>query len=139
MSIEENKEVVRRFADEVFNRGNLGVADELLVEDYRQHSIMGLPQGREGFKQFFAGFGQAVSDGEYTIHDLIAEGDKVVLYGTFSATHTGEMQGIPATGRHFDLTAIDIFRLEDGKIVEHWDVVNQMGMLQQLGVIPAPE
>lgn len=138
MENEENKTIVRRFTDEVFNRGNIAVADELLVEDYQQHSVMGVPQGREGFQQFFASFAQTVTDGTYTVHQMIAEDDKVVVHGTVSATHTGEMQGIPTTGKRFELEAIDIFRLRDGKIVEHWDAVDRLGMLQQLGVIPAP-
>jgi len=69
---------------------------------------------------------------------MIAEGDTVVVRGTTSGTQTGAMQGIPPTGKKFTISGIDIFRVVDGKIVEHWDAVDQLGMLQQLGVIPAP-
>lgn len=135
MSPEENKAIVRRLFEEVL-KGNLAIADELIVTDYAQHSVFGVPQGREGFKQFFMGFGAAVPDVSHTIEDMIAEGDKVVVRSTIRGTQTGDLPGIPATGKPFTLTTIDIFRLADGKIEEHWDAADQLGMLQQLGVIP---
>ena len=84
------------------------------------------------------GFAAAVPDARYTVEDMIAEGDRVVSRFTMTGTQTGEMQGIPPTGKQCKVAGIDIFRVVDGKIVEHWDAVDQLGMLQQLGVIPAP-
>ncbi len=133
----ENKAIVRRLFEEVM-KGNLAIADELIVTDYAQHSVFGVPQGREGFKQFFMGFAAAAPDARYTIEDMIGEGDRVVSRFTLTGTQTGEMQGIPPTGKQFNVTGIDIFRVVDSKIVEHWDAVDQLSMLQQLGVIPPP-
>lgn len=135
MSAETNKAVVRRLFEEVM-KGNLSVADELIAEDYAQHSVFGIPDGREGFKQFFMTFAAAAPDAHFVIDDVIAEGDKVVTRLTVTGTQTGALQGIPPTGKTFSMKGIDIFRLVDGRIVEHWDAVDQVGMLQQLGVIP---
>jgi len=137
MSAELNKAIVRRLFEEIM-RGKLAVADELIVEDYTQHSVFGIPNGREAFKQFFMAFGEAVPDAHFDIEDVIAEGDKVVIRLTVSGTQTGALQDIPPTGKKFAMKGIDIFRVVDGKIVEHWDAVDQLGMLQQLGVIPMP-
>lgn len=137
MSAEQNKSIVRRLFEEVM-KGNLAIADELIAEDYAQHSVFGIPDGREGFKQFFMAFAGAVPDARMEIEDVIAEGDRVVTRLTVSGTQTGPLQGIPATGKSFTMKGIDIFRVVDGRIVEHWDAVDQLGMLQQLGVIPVP-
>ena len=137
MSAEENKAIVRRLFEEVM-KGDLSVADELIVEDYAQHSVFGIPNGREGFKQFFMAFAAAVPDARFILEDMISEGDRVVTRVTVTGTQTGALQGIPPTGRTFSMTGIDIFRLLDGKIVEHWDAADQLGMLRQLGAIPMP-
>ena len=137
MSAENNKTIVRRLFEEVM-KGNLAIADELIAPDYAQHSVFGIPDGREGFKQFFMAFAAAVPDAHFVIEDVIAEGDKVVTRLTVTGTQTGALQGIPPTGKKFSMKGIDIFRVVDDKIVEHWDAVDQLGMLQQLGAIPAP-
>ncbi|MGH2523087.1 MAG: ester cyclase [Anaerolineales bacterium] len=137
-STEKNKALVRRFFEEVFNKGNLAVLDELLPDDYIQHSVFGIPSGREAVKQLFAAMGAAFPDAQYTIEDMVAEGDKVVVRGVVLGTHKGAFQGIPATGKQITMSGIDIFRIVDDKLVEHWDAVDQLGMLQQLGVVPAP-
>ena len=137
MSTEMNEAVVRRLFDEI-TKGNLTVADELIAEDYAQHSAFGIPNGREAFKQFFRAFAAAVPDAHFVIEDVIAEDDKVVTRLTVTGTQTGALQGIPPTGKTFSMKGIDIFRVVDGKIVEHWDAVDQLGMLQQLGVVSMP-
>jgi steroid delta-isomerase-like uncharacterized protein len=137
MYAENNKTIVRRLFEEVM-KGKLDIADELLAADYVQHSVFGIPDGREGFKQFFMTFAAAVPDANFVIEDVIAEGDKVVTRFMVTGTQTGELQGIPPTGKKFSMTGIDIFRVVDGKIVEHWDAVDQLGMLQQLGAIHIP-
>ena len=137
MSTEKNKAIVRRLFEEMM-KGNLAIADELIAADYAQHSVFGIPNGREGFKQFFMAFAAAVPDSHFVIEDVIAEGDKVVTRLTVTGTQTGTLRGIPPTEKKFSMRGIDIFRVVDGKIVEHWDAVDQLGMLQQLGVIPMP-
>jgi steroid delta-isomerase-like uncharacterized protein len=137
MSTENNKSIVLRLFEEVM-KGNLAIADELITEDYAQHSVLGIPDGREGFKQFFTAFASAVPDAQFVIDDVIAEGDKVVTRFTVNGTQTGALQGVPPTGKKFSMKGIDIFRVVDGKVVEHWDAVDQLGMLQQLGVITMP-
>lgn len=135
---EENKAIIRRLYEEL-NKGNLNIADELIVEDYAQHSILPVPPGREGFKKFFAAFSAAFPNAHFTIEDMIAEKDKVALRFTGRFTHRGEFMGVHPTGKQMKMTGIDIFRLSNGKIVEHWDEVDQLGLLQQLGIIPPPE
>lgn len=137
MSAERNKSVVQRLFDEVM-KGNLAIADELIAEDYAQHSVFGIPNGREAFKQFFMGFASAVPDAQFVVEDVIAEGDKVVSRFTVTGTQKGALLGIPPTEKKFTMRGIDIFRLKDGKIVEHWDAVDQLGMLQQLGIVSMP-
>lgn len=137
MSTENNKSIVLRLFEEVM-KGNLAITDELMAEDYTQHSVFGIPNGREGFKQFFMAFATAVPDAQFVIEDVTAEGDKVVTRFTVNGTQTGALQGIPPTGKKFSMKGIDIFRVVDGKVVEHWDAVDQLGMLQQLGAIPTP-
>ena len=137
MSAEKNKTIVRRLFEEVM-KGNLAIADELIATEYAQHSVFGIPDGREGFKQFFMAFATAITDAHFVVEDVIAEDDKVVIRLTVSGTQTGALQGIPPTGKKFAMTSIDIFRVVDGKLVEHWDAVDQLGMLQQLGAISIP-
>ena len=136
-SAEKDKAIVSRLFEEIM-KGNLAVADELILEDYAQHSVFGILNGREAFKQFFITFASAVPDAHFEIEDVIAKGDKVVTRLTVSGTQTGELQGILSTGKKFSMKGIDIFRVVDGQIVEHWDAVDQLSMLQQLGVIPMP-
>ena len=131
----ENKRIVKRVYDEL-NRGNLGIADELIVEGYVQHSILPVPQGRKGFKEFFAAFGAAFPDAHFKIEDMIAEGDKVALRFAAEMTHKGTFMGVAPSGKRVRFTGIDIFRLESGKVVEHWDEVDQLGFLRQLGIVP---
>ncbi len=135
MSTEQNKTIVRRLFEEVM-KGNLTIADELIAAEYAQHSVFGIPDGREGFKQFFTNFAAAVPDAHFRLEDVIAEGDKVITRWIVTGTQTGTLQGIPPTGNRFSMTGIDIFRLNEGKLVEHWDSVDQLGMLKQLGAFP---
>lgn len=110
MTAEENKAIIRRLFEEVM-KGNLALADELIAEEYARHSVFGIPPGREGFKQFFMVIAAAVPDAHFVIEDVIAEGDKVVTRFTVIGTQTGALQGIPATGKKFSMTGMDIFRI----------------------------
>ena len=137
-SIEENKAMTRRIF-EVFNTGNLALADELIATNVVDHQAPpGIEPGLAGFKQIVTMFRTAFPDIQMTIEDIIAEGDKVVTRSTMRGTHQGEFMGIPPTGKQFTATAIDIVRFAGGKGVEHWGNSDDLGMLQQLGVIPTP-
>ncbi len=139
MSVEENKALVRRFVEEVQNRGDLAVLGELCAPDFVNHSAPpGVPPTREGLVQLTAVFRPAFPDGRMAIEDMLAERDKVVTRKTFRGTHQGDLMGLPPTGRRVEIGLIDIVRLEDGRVVEHWNAVDNLGLLQQLGAIPAP-
>ncbi len=137
---EENKALFRRFMEEVANQGNIDAVDELVAPDAVEHEELppGTPPGREGVKHFFALLRNAFPDLRVTIDDQIAEGDKVVSRVTLSGTHKGEFVGIPPTGKTVTFGAIDIIRVAGGKLVEHWGVTDNLGLLQQLGVVPPP-
>ena len=137
---EENKSISRRVQEEAFNQGNLAVIDELVAADYVDHDLPpGFPDGPEGYKQLVAMYRAAFPDVQMTIEDVIADGDKVALRWTATGTHQGELMGIPPTNKQVTVTGMDINRLAGGKIAEHWGNFDQMGMMQQLGVIPSPE
>ncbi len=133
MPTEENKAIIRRRVEEIWNSGNLTTADELIVTDYASN---GQAIGREGFKQFVTSVRTAFPDLYFTIEDLIAEGDKVVVRYTGRGTHKGDFSGIPATGKQVIFTGIDLFCIADGKMAEEWLNFDRLGMLQQLGMIP---
>jgi steroid delta-isomerase-like uncharacterized protein len=139
MSAQENKAVARRVAEEIFNGGSLDLADELYAPDYVLHDPS-LPEdlhGPEGFKQYAAMNLGAFPDARVTVEDQIAEGDMIVTRWTASGTHTGELMGIPPTGRRSEISGITINRFSGGRIVEDWYQSDDLGMMQQLGVIPS--
>lgn len=138
MSTESNKIVVRCFL-EAFNAGNLaGVAAVCAPNVVVHNSGAPDPLNLEGFRQLAGVFLAAFPGGKHTIEDLIAEGDKVISRVTYRGTHTGDLMGIPPTYKSVTVSAMIIDQLADGKIVESWRLFDQMAMMQQLGVIPAP-
>jgi steroid delta-isomerase-like uncharacterized protein len=139
MSTEQNKALVRQLIEEVFNRGNISLVDEIMPPDYVDHEgVPGYPPTREGFKQSIPMLRSGIPDFNATIDDVVAEGDRVVIRMTFRGTQTGEFMGMPPTGKSISVGVIDIFRIAGGKIVEHWGQMDSMGMMQQLGAMPAP-
>jgi steroid delta-isomerase-like uncharacterized protein len=136
VSIEDNKALVRRFYEEI-DKGNIAAMDELVAEDYLDHSPPPFPvaPGREGLKQAFELFWKA-TPGHHQIEDQIAEGDKVVTRLTAYGKHEGDLPGIPRTGNEMKMTAVAIHRIADGKLAEKWSDKDVLGMLQQLDVIP---
>jgi steroid delta-isomerase-like uncharacterized protein len=139
MSAEQNKTLVRRFVDEVQSGSNIDAIDELCSPEFVNHSAPPrVPSNREGVKQVTAMFRQAFPDSYFTVEDMIAEGDKVATRKTFHGTHQGEFMGIPPTGQQVSIRLIDIVRIVDGRVVEHWAMGDNLGMMQQLGVIPQP-
>jgi steroid delta-isomerase-like uncharacterized protein len=140
MSTDANKAIVRRIYEEVISKGNLALLDELCAPDIVDHAALpGSPPGREGVRQWFTLIRTAFPDTQVTVEDLIAEGDKVVARVRPEGTQHGEFLGIPPTGKYMTITAMDMFRVADGKIVEHWGEQDMLGLLQQLGAIPTPE
>ncbi|MFI1970035.1 cyclase [Streptomyces cinnamoneus] len=143
-TIEENKKLVRRFYAEI-DKGNVDVLDELVAEDYLDHSpppFPGFPPGLTGLKQIFRLFWEA-TPGTHEIEDQVAEGDKVATRLLCRGVHEGDLPGIPATGHPLTMTATVIHRIENGKLVEKWSDKDLLSFLQQLGVMPeigrAPE
>ena len=135
--IEENKAVIRRFVEEVQNNKNWDAFDELNSSDFVNLSAPpGVPNDKEGGKMFLGAFINAFPDSYVTIEDMIAEGDQVVTKKTFTGTHTGEFSGIPPTGNRVSIQYVDIMRVRDGQIVEHWLSMDQLSFMQQLGVVP---
>jgi len=139
MSEEENKAMVRRFWEEGFNKRNLAVVDELVASNYVGH-IAGMEdvRGPEGWKQAWAEAFTAFPDYHATIEDMVGEEDKVVARYTETGTHQGEFMGIAPTGKQFTVSSIMIDRIVGGKFVEGWLVMDALGVMQQLGVIPTP-
>ena len=134
----DNTVVIDRMDEEVFNRGDLTVVDELVDERFVEHDPMpGMPPDREGLKALVRELHRAFPDFHNDVEDRIIEGDKVVERWLCTGTHEGDFMGIPATHRHIEVRGMDISRLEGGRIIEHWTQVDMMAMLQQLGVMPA--
>jgi steroid delta-isomerase-like uncharacterized protein len=140
MSAEANKVIVQRFFTDLFNHGNLDVADELVASTYINHNpAPGETPGLVGLKQFVMALRTAFPDIQFTIEDLIAEGDKVTSRWTATGTHQAEFAGIPATGKQIQITALNIHRVVDSKIQEGWLNWDALGMMQQLGVLPSAD
>ena len=141
MSSEQNKAIARRIPVEVFSQGRLEVVDEILAPDFTEHIALppGVPGGREGVKAVASALRKGFPDITYRVDLQIAEGDLVAAYVTVSGTHKGEVFGMPATGKHAEWAETHIVKLANGKITEHWGVVDQLGMLRQLGLAPASE
>jgi steroid delta-isomerase-like uncharacterized protein len=138
---EENKALVRRITEEVANRGNLAVVDELVAPEYVGHSSThpaGEARGREGYRGFYQILRGAFPDVEFTIEDLIAEGDRVVSRWQARGTHLGEFRGLPPTGKSGAVAGTSVFRISDGRIIECWTNADDLGLLQLVGAIPAP-
>ena len=139
MSIEENKATERRVFGEILARHNLALAEELIDADWVYHAADGQDvKGLDGFREFHNMLFTAFPDMNFEVEDMIAEGDKVVVSFIVSGTHRNDFLGVPPTGRKMRVKGIAVHRLEGGKEVEVWDVVDHLTMMQQLGVISPP-
>lgn len=136
---EANKALEHRVFDEIWNQGLLDVADEVFAPDAILHLGTDEVQGPEGFKQYVAGYQAAFPDIQWTVEDQVAEGDIVVTRLTGTGTHQGELMGIPPTGLKVTATAIATVRIAGGKIVESWSSWDALGLMQQLGAMPATQ
>ena len=134
MSIEHNKALVRRFYDEVWNKGNLDAADDIFAGDYIRHDLRpGNPlTGPAGQKKIAADFRAAFPDLHMTLDLIVAEEDRVVARWTTEGTNTGQWGNVPPTGKHARFSGVNIFRIAQGKVVELWNHRDDLGVMQQL-------
>ncbi len=137
--IEENKRIFNRYLEEFWNKGDLTVADETLAPDVRFHDLiaLGLPPGPGGVKQNYLAFRKGFPDLQMTVEDMVTEGDRIAIRWTAHGVHKGDFQGIPATYRSGTITGMSFVRMVDGKIVEGWQDLDALGLLQQLGMFPS--
>lgn len=139
MAASDNEALVRRYYDEVLNGRRPELVDELAVEDYVEHDpFPGQGNGRDDLRARVLLLLDGLNPVHFTIEDVVAGGDRVVVRWTQTATQSGPFLGLPATGRSFSISGIDIHRIRDGRLAEHWHVVDLFSLLQQLGAIPAP-
>jgi predicted ester cyclase len=137
---EQNKAIFRAIPEKVVNTGNLDAADQYFAQDFVDHTApAGLPNGLAGFKAYITRLRSAFPDLHFTVEDVVAEGETVVVRATARGTMTGDFLEMKATGKTATWTEIHIGRLADGKVVEHWATIDQLGMLQQLGLAATPE
>jgi len=134
------KDQMRRFNKEVFENGNLAAIDDLLTEDFIEHQApppgVEMKPGREGVKEFLKPYFAAFTDWSTNIDQLIQEGDTVVGHGHYTATHSGDFMGIPATNKRITVEGIDIVRFEGDRAAEHWGLLDSVSMLGQMGALP---
>jgi steroid delta-isomerase-like uncharacterized protein len=136
--MEQNKDIARRIYEEVINKRDLELLDELVKPDYIEHDpLPGQREGLEGIRDRYRMLIEGL-DPHFMIEDLIAEDDRVVVRWTNSGTNVGEFLGAPATNRSFTTAGIDIYRVQEGKLAEHWHVVDVYGQMVQLGQLPPP-
>ena len=130
---QKNKQLIKDFASKVFIRHELGGLEEYIRDDYIQHNA-DCAQGRDGFIEFFTTIFAAVPDFSYTVKQIVAEDDFVWMYSRTTGTHTGDpWLDTPADGSRLDFYVVDMFRVRDGKIAEHWDVADTYTFFRQLG------
>ncbi len=135
-STEANKELVRRFVQEIFTDGNADAVDELVAEDFTPHTWPSTGDGRGDLKRAIERVSKGLSDAAFKIEDMIAEHDRVAVRLTASARQSGEFMGIPPKGKSYTIGEIHIFRIRDGQVSEHWHQFDSMGMMAQLGALP---
>jgi len=139
MGTQENRILVNRYYDEVLSGGDIDALDEMAVDDYDEHDpLPGQGTGRAGLKNRVAYLRQAFGQ-KFTVEDVIAEADKIAVRWRATGRHVGEFMGIPPTQREFTIAGIDIHEFVDGRMAAHWHVVDQLSLMQQLGLIPQPE
>ncbi len=139
MSTIENKNVIGMFIEDILNQGRLERADDLVLEDFVElDPLPGQAQGREGLKQVIREMRTSFPDMHWKVEEMIAEGEKVSTRFTWTGTQHGPFLGIPATGRHIVVKGVVIDRLIAGKMADSRILMDTLGMMQQLGAIPAP-
>lgn len=141
MMTEQNKAAMRRIYEEIWNQGNFKVVDEIVSPDYVGHlpAPPGAPSGREGLRWLIQMYRTAFPDIHVQVDDQIAEGEKVLTRITIQGTHQGQFMNVPPTNKKIRVTALVVTRFKNGQNVEGWAELDRFGLMQQLGVIPAPQ
>jgi steroid delta-isomerase-like uncharacterized protein len=136
--VADNAELIKRFYEDVLGNGNLDLVDELATEGMVDHEegLPGQPPGTEGVKFFITTLREAFPDIKASIDVTLAEGDLAAARGVVSGTHQGEFMGVPASNKSVEFEVVDIIRVEDGKVAEHWGLTDTMSLMQQIGAIP---
>jgi steroid delta-isomerase-like uncharacterized protein len=139
MSVEENEAIIRRYIEVGWSTGDMSAVEDAIDPSYRRHQPnMVMPvESEKDLEQLIGMYRAGVPDLDIRIQHIVGEGDWVVTRVICKGTHTGELAGIPPTGKSLEFTASDIFQMADGKVIESWHNVDDFGLLQQLGVIPA--
>ena len=136
----DHKDLVQRFYKEVFENGNIDAMDDLVAENMIEHDQpppgMTLKPGREGVKELCEVYVRAFRPMSVQVHEMYQDGDTVITRATFSGTHSGQFGPLPATGKSAAIQGIDIIRFEGDRMAEHWGLIDTLGMLTALGVIP---
>ena len=135
-TLDDNVRLVRRFVQEVFVEGRKESVDALVADGFTSHTWPSQGDGKAALKEAIDRVGAALSDPVFEIEDTIAQDDRVAVRLTASATQTGAFMKMPPSGKRYSIGEIHIFRMRDGQIVEHWHQHDQVGMMQQLGVMP---
>ena len=143
MSTEENKMAIRRLTDEALNQGNMDVLDHVLADTFTYHDPANPGvTSRDDYKQFVTALRTTFPDIQFTIEDEVADGDQLAIRWTMRGTHRGDLVmpagPIPPTGKQVQVSGITLIRFTEGKVVEEWQNADNLGFLQQLGVIPTP-
>lgn len=138
---EEHRKLFSRWFEELWNKKNYEITKELVASEFTAHGAGGqdIKQGPDGVASMVKIWHEAFPDGHMTLDDLITEGNLSTIRMTFRGTHTGEFYGIPASNKPIEVTSIGIDRVIDGKITEGWGELNMLGMMMQMGAIPAPQ
>lgn len=142
--LEANKDLVRLQYEEVLSQGRFELLDEIVAEDFIQHdegsgradTVQPELSGRGATRDYFTALREGIPDYRVDIQRMVAEGDTVAVFAVVSGTHTGPLFGLPPTGKPFTFATMDMFRIEDGKLAEHWDAVDRLGVMRRLGLIP---
>jgi len=136
----EGVELIERFYNEMLGEGDLSKLDELVTDEVVDHEegLPGQPEGKEGVVFFVNALRSAFSDINATVGQSLESGDLASAQVTITGKHTGDWMGVPATDKSFEIEAIDIIRVEDGKCAEHWGVTDNMALMMQIGAVPAP-
>jgi steroid delta-isomerase-like uncharacterized protein len=135
----EGAGLIQEFYEEMLTNGNLDKIDDLVTDDVVDHEQMpGQPEGKEGVKFFVNTMREGFSDIKATVGQSLESGDLAAAQVTITGKHTGEFMGVPASDKSFEIGAIDIIRIEDGKCAEHWGVTDNMALMQQIGAVPSP-
>ena len=139
MSTEQNKELCRRLYTAV-STGDYDVLDQIVVPNFVENEMVapGMPAGREGLKTLFRMIRQAMPDMVMTPEEIVAEGDRVAIRAVMTGTQTGEFMGLPPSGKHVEITVMDLDRIENNQFAEHWGVGDMMALMTQIGAIPTP-